>query len=388
MLSDYLNRNSCEKPFREDSKGNSDVEEPLFVASESIQKVEDNNWMPESEGLLQIQIPESFSTETLPIIADEPAKDVAEFPESNLLIIEPAQLPQPIVEDSNENCISDHLPKLITPQKTDPSTIKEEPKDTLKLPNDEVMKESVLTSEIRIENLTINPKLSKVISHPIKNEPKSLTATPLLKAQTFEAPQSSNNLLNLQHFDILNSIGIKSAPKEGDRKGGLVSSNSNVLIEFDDPLHRESSISSNGSRVAEILSQKTDTTFSNDLGQHFESKEMLLPPVQSKVAVDTYETVQQEQSEVIQGIIATLEQQIDEIKRSRRNSVVVKIDLEDGESLNCQITLAQSDVAIRFPMLEENFKTQILNHWESLRRFAETRKLNLAEPQFVDKTSL
>ena len=47
-----------------------------------------------------------------------------------------------------------------------------------------------------------------------------------------------------------------------------------------------------------------------------------------------------------------------------------------------------TDVAIRFPALEESFKMQILNHWESLRKFAQTRQLNLAEPHFIAQTSL
>ena len=151
---------------------------------------------------------------------------------------------------------------------------------------------------------------------------------------------------------------------------------------------RESAISSNGSRVAEVLSQKNDTPFPDDLEQHFESKEAVLPQVQPKVVVNTYEAVQQDRIESIQGMIATLEQQMDEMKRTRRNSVIVKVDLENGESLNCQVTLTRSDVAIRFPALEESFKTQILNHWEALRKFAQTRQLNLEEPHFIAQTSL
>ena len=188
--------------------------------------------------------------------------------------------------------------------------------------------------------------------------------------------------------ELRNNIGIKSAPKGDERKGGFVSSLSTVFTESEDPLHRESAISSNGSRVAEVLSQKDDIPFSKDSEQLLGGKDVVLPQVQPKVAVNTYERVQQDRLETVQGMIATLEQQMDEMKRARRNSVIVKVDLENGESLNCQVTLTRSDVAIRFPALEESFKMQLLNHWESLRKFAQTRQLNLEEPHFIAQTSL
>ena len=215
-----------------------------------------------------------------------------------------------------------------------------------------------------------------------------MIVAPKLNVQTLDSPQNVGNLSNLQYFETWNNVGIKSAPKDGDRKGGFVSSGSTVLTEFEGPLHRDSTISSNGSRVAEVLSQKTDMPSPNDLEQHFEGKESVLPVVQPKVAVNTYETVRQEHAETVQGIIATLEQQMDELKRTRRNSVIVRVDLENGETLKCQVTLSRSDVAIRFPALEESFKMQILNHWESLRKFAQTRQFNLSEPHFIAQTSL
>ncbi len=373
--------NVRERPEREDLK---DEERIFFVPDEGHQIVEDDAEDLEVNDLLGVQIPEKFSTDEVAVVEVEPTKVSTELSEQDTLVcaIDRVQTPEPVEEVSGKSREVDDSPDL--------ATLKADLVATKEAPTSEAMADKVATEEkpqkleVQIETLKANPKMAKSVPIAHKNEIKTQISNP----QSFEGIQNSGHLLNLQHFDAWNNIGIKSAPKGDERKGGFVSSLSTVFTESEDPLHRESAISSNGSRVAEVLSQKDDIPFSKDSEQLLGGKDVVLPQVQPKVAVNTYERVQQDRLETVQGMIATLEQQMDEMKRARRNSVIVKVDLENGESLNCQVTLTRSDVAIRFPALEESFKMQLLNHWESLRKFAQTRQLNLEEPHFIAQTSL
>ena len=384
-VSEYDDKNVQERPVREDLR---DEIGAFLVPNEKQQEPENSGWISEGSTALEPQIPENFSTDDVQVTGDETVKDTSQPLEQNVVAttIDVTQHLKPVVNVSAKENKTEDLRNLAT-DKIDLPEIKSESATTA-IPDKATLEEKPQNLEGRIEPTKMNLKMGKAIPVIPKNEVKTPATMPTLSTQSFDIIQNASNLLNLQHFDVRDNIGIKSALKGGERKGGFVSSLSTVLTESEDPLHRESAISSNGSRVAEVLSQKNDTPFPDDLEQHFESKEAVLPQVQPKVVVNTYEAVQQDRIESIQGMIATLEQQMDEMKRTRRNSVIVKVDLENGESLNCQVTLTRSDVAIRFPALEESFKTQILNHWEALRKFAQTRQLNLEEPHFIAQTSL
>lgn len=387
-VSEYQEEDSYEKPSREVPEEEIHVENMFFIPQESIQKVEDDRWTVGTDVLIEVQKPEDFSNEEVQSIEDVSAEDVVEGLEQSVPVsaIIPEQLAQPAEDVHEEVKVSEDLPSSIT-EKKDLLVAKPETLNTTDI-DKAVEEKATLLSENQNENVKTNPKALKATLSPHKNGAKTSGRVQLPNIQSFDSLQNTGNLLNIQHFDGWNNIGIKSAPKGGERKGGFVSSHLPVSTEAEGPLHRDLAISSNGSRVAEVLSQKTDMPLSNNSEQHLDGQVTVLPTVQPKVAVNTYETVRQEHAETVQGMIATLEQQMDDLKRTRRNSVIVKVDLENGESLNCQVTLARSDVAIRFPALEESFKMQILNHWESLRRFAQTRQLNLSEPHFIAQTSL
>ena len=391
-ISEYREEDSYEAPAKEAPEEGSDV---FLVSPESAQKVEDDRWTVGTDVLLEGQKPEDFSTDEELSLEDESVKDSvdvleqAHVPVSEIVSEQPLQSAKEVHEDVGD--VSEDLTNRTT-EKTDslrvkPKTASAEPENVIR--TDEAVKEEIsLPLETQNENVKANPKIVKPSVVSSKNAGKTSNAIQFPNVPLLESSQNTNHLLNLQHFEGWNNIGIKSAPRGSERKGGFVSSHSPISKEAEGPLHRDLAISSNGSRVAEVLSQKADVPFSNDTEQNFDNQVTILPTVQSKVAVNTYETVRQEHAETVQGMIATLEQQMDDLKRTRRNSVIVKVDLENGESLNCQVTLARSDVAIRFPALEESFKMQILNHWESLRKFAQTRQLNLTEPHFIAQTSL
>ena len=364
------------------TKDNTDT---FSVPDEYLSKEDDSGWLPEVNELAELQIAENFSTDEEQITKDKTAKDPTELPDENnfVSVITTEQRLKPVIKPQKEKGLSENLSDFTT-RKTDLPTIKI---DAIDNSDKGITEETQKFSSVPLEAAKTNSKITKAIS--IAPEGKVKSPAGILNTPAPDALQNASNLVNLQHFDTWNNFGIKSAPRVGDRKGGSVSSVSPALTEVEDPLHRETTISSNGSRVAEVLLQKDDMRYRNDSEQHFEDKEVVLPQqVQPKTAVNTYEEVQQDHLETVQGMIATLEQKMDEIKRTRRNSVIVKVELENGESLNCQVTLSHADVAIRFPALEESFKMQILNHWESLRKFAQTRQLNLAEPHFITQTSL
>lgn len=394
-VSEYSEANTSREPIQEIEVSGISLEETFTIPHEMVPMAEEDRWSVGTEVLLNVQQSEDFSTDEVPLAEDKSVKDSADVLEQSCIsvpIIAPEQTLKPTEKIHQEvDEMSENL-QNVTTEKTDMLVVKPKTEnfETENVTNSEkVVKDAIpLPLESENENVKTSPKIVKPVAVSPKNGMKAPNAIRLSNVSSFETPQNSSNFLNIQHFDGWNNIGIKSAPKGGERKGGFVSPHSTVLTESEGPLHRDLAISSNGSRVAEVLSQKTDGAFVNDLEQNFEGKEVVLPQVQPKVAVNTYETVRQEHAETVQGMIATLEQQMDEMKRTRRNSVIVKVDLENGESLNCQVTLARSDVAIRFPALEENFKMQILNHWESLRKFAQTRQLNLSEPHFIAQTSL
>ena len=393
-VSECREEDSYEKPAQEVPEEESEIENVFLAPQESVQRIEDDRWTVGTDVLSEVQQPEDFSKDEVLSLEDEPVKDLVDVLEQTHIPVSEMvteQTPQP-VKDAHEpvKVVAEDLPNAVT-EKTDSLIVR--PKiasvETENATNADVaIKEEIaLPLETQNETVKANPNIKPVVVSP-KNEVKISKTIQLPNVPLFESLQNTNNLLNLQHFEGWNNIGIKSAPKGSERKGGFVSSHSPISKEAEGPLHRDLAISSNGSRVAEVLSQKADVPFPNNSEQNFDNQVAILPTVQSKVAVNAYETVRQEHAETVQGMIATLEQQMDDLKRTRRNSVIVKVDLENGESLNCQVTLARSDVAIRFPALEESFKMQILNHWESLRKFAQTRQLNLIEPHFIAQTSL
>lgn len=197
-----------------------------------------------------------------------------------------------------------------------------------------------------------------------------------------ESDQNLNDILNIQHRDIKGWVGIKSALKGSDRKDEIVSLHTNIVTAADNLSAQDPINASNGSKAAEILSQKSEVSSADDKDRNFENNENILPMIQHKSMITKYETVEQNSIENIQGMIATLEQQMETLKRTKRNSVILKVDLVNGESFNCQVTLSHAEIAIRFPALEENFKAQILNHWESLKQFAQKHQLRLSDPHF------
>ena len=106
--------------------------------------------------------------------------------------------------------------------------------------------------------------------------------------------------------------------------------------------------------------------------------------ITAKAVVQKYDESRQNYTDTASNVIAVIAEQMDELKRVRRNALNVKIDLENGESLNCQLVVSNENLNVRFPSITEAFKTQLLNHWDQLKRFAEMRNFNLSNPYFVN----
>lgn len=240
---------------------------------------------------------------------------------------------------------------------------------------------SLRKNEVLVDNVKTKEKIPSFL----KNQ-KTATSMPVVGQHSnypaSESDQNLNDILNIQHRDIKGWVGIKSALKGSDRKDEIVSLHTNIVTAADNLSAQDPINASNGSKAAEILSQKSEVSSADDKDRNFENNENILPMIQHKSMITKYETVEQNSIENIQGMIATLEQQMETLKRTKRNSVILKVDLVNGESFNCQVTLSHAEIAIRFPALEENFKAQILNHWESLKQFAQKHQLRLSDPHF------
>lgn len=353
------------------------------ILEEKEQNVEDNSCIQKSNAVFEMQNSETFSTDELGITKDEADENSADGIYQTTST--PVSIPRSESNVSEATKIADGSPDVAT-DKANLLVVKTE--STNVAPRSSAVEEEVETG---FENVKTNSKVSKNFQMIPKNGGKSSEVTQVLSSsstESFLGKPSTSNLFEFQRFETWNNFGIKSALKGDERKGGFVSPYSNSLKTSENSFPQDPSKTSSGSMVAEVLSQKPDMPFLKNLEQHFEGGEAVSTGVQPKIAVNAYETIQQNHIEDVQGIIATLEQKMDELKRSRRNSATVKIDLENGESLNCHVTLVNSDVTVRFSALEENFKAQILKHWEFLRNFAQIRRLNLSDPYFNTQVSL
>lgn len=195
-----------------------------------------------------------------------------------------------------------------------------------------------------------------------------------------------DKFVQIKNLDITRNFGTDHALKSGKIKVGIVSTKQ--ISSFDVERHQKlkiaeqdvqqaSDASSNKNAENRILFLRQDNLI-------FKQEESTTLP---KVVMQKYDEVRQNYTDSVNGVIAAISEQVEELKRVRRNSLNVKIDLANGESLNCQLVLSKENLNVRFPTMAEDFKAQIIEHWNQLKHFAKERNFNLLTPFFANPLS-
>ena len=202
--------------------------------------------------------------------------------------------------------------------------------------------------------------------------------------------QKSSDLVDkfvpVKNLEFPRTIGINSALNEDKVKVGIVSTKQ-INFFNTEGTHKHSvpeqdiqqALESTSHESAEyrISSSRQDTLA-------FKQDETSMAP---KMSIQKYDEARENYTDTASSVIAAISEQMDELKRIRRNSLNVKIDLANGESLNCQLVLSNENLNVRFPSMAEAFKNQILEHWHQLKQFAEERNFNLSTPFFANPLS-
>ncbi len=195
-------------------------------------------------------------------------------------------------------------------------------------------------------------------------------------------PAGFDKFVQTKNLDFLRNIGINSASYKDKEKEGIVSvkqvnsfkvENCQKHTTFEDSRSQEL-----GTPLSENLEHSFSSSRQDSLG--IRQEESLVTP---RTVVQKYDEIRQNYADSVSGVIAAISDQMDELKRVRRNALNVKVDLENGESLNCQLVVSKDNLDVRFSAIADGLKTQILNHWEQLKRFAEMRNFNLSNPYFI-----
>ena len=211
------------------------------------------------------------------------------------------------------------------------------------------------------------------ISSPSSENPVPVEAQSLAKIQStqYEIPRGV--------------FGIKHAQNLGNIEGNFVSKKN---VEIDSSSEQKQSVVVGKTLAKIFVEEQNQDNGSVKLETHIKHHNVIDFPVSHKTVQGKYEEGQCNYTDPSNEIIAAIAQQVDTMKRGRRNSVIVKVDLENGESLNCQVALSDSNVEVRFPSLELAFKEQILSHWGQLKQVAAAKNLNLVNPFFNNHLTL
>ena len=254
----------------------------------------------------------------------------------------------------------------------------------------------LINEEIVFENQGIvNDDLQKITKPKINAEINSEKSSvkqgkiPNVNDNVYISQKSSDlvdKFVPVKNLEFPRTIGINSALNEDKVKVGIVSTKQ-INFFNTEGTHKHSvpeqdiqqalESSSHESTEYRISSSRQDTLV-------FKQDETIMTP---KTIIQKYDEARENYTDTASSIIAAISEQMDELKRIRRNALNVKIDLANGESLNCQLILANENLNVRFPSMAEAFKNQILEHWHQLKQFAEERNFNLSTPFFANPLS-
>ena len=185
--------------------------------------------------------------------------------------------------------------------------------------------------------------------------------------------------------DLKNIFGIKFAAGEDKNKTLMLHTKTGPYSEKANLEAKELKIK-NSPKEDSLSFKSSDYFFKTEKATNrFSTNGLTQEPqeILQKVALQKYDVTSKSYIDSAQETIATLVQQMDDMKRFKRNVVQVKIDLENGESVNCQLTILADNLNIRFSSMEESFKERILQHWDMLKTTAERHHLLLQTPSFI-----
>jgi|GEM_PF-6546425 len=246
--------------------------------------------------------------------------------------------------------------------------------DKLEVINEDFQK--VAKNKAHVENfsakISMKPGLEPMVSDPVYLAQKS--------------SDIGDKSVQPKNLEFLRTIGTNSALNEDKIKVGIVSTKQiNSFNVGNSPKHK--TLEQNVQQALETSSHETTEYRVSSSRQDtltFKQDENTVAP---KAIIQKYDEVRENYTDTASNVIAAISEQMDELKRIRRNSLNVKIDLENGESLNCQLIVSKENLNVRFPSMAEAFKTQILEHWHQLKQFAEERNFNLSTPYFANPLS-
>ena len=246
--------------------------------------------------------------------------------------------------------------------------------DKLEVINEDFQK--VAKNKAHVENfsakISMKPGLEPMVNDPVYVSQKSSDLV--------------DKFVPVKNLEFPHTIGINSALNEDKVKVGIVSTKQ-INFFNTEGTHKHSvpeqdiqqalESTSHESTEYRISSSRQDTLA-------FKQDETSMAP---KTSIQKYDEARENYTDTASSVIAAISEQMDELKRIRRNSLNVKIDLANGESLNCQLILSNENLNVRFPSMAEAFKNQILEHWHQLKQFAEERNFNLSTPFFANPLS-
>lgn len=304
--------------------------------------------------------------------------------ENEAIIIEARNAPINHEEKKNFNEIT-HIPFVVETQNNFQAVngeeiLTEEDKLSDVMPKAfESEEKEVIPQEIK-HKIGLDKKTAKVPVQKIKE----LVASNILTQQ--KPVNVFDKFAQIKNLDFSRNFGTDHALKNDKIKVGIVSTKqiSSFNVEGSQK-HRMTE--QNVQQALEISSQENAENRISSLRQDtliFKQEENSTAP---KIVIQKYDEARQNYTDSVSGVIAAISEQMEELKRVRRNSLNVKIDLANGESLNCQLVLSKENLNVRFPSMAEAFKTQLLEHWHQLKQFAEERNFNLSTPYFANPLS-
>lgn len=243
----------------------------------------------------------------------------------------------------------------------------------------ETLEKDTIPQEIK-HKIDLQKESTKVSNQKIKDLVSNNASTQQKTVNVLDKLAQNKNL------DFARNFGTDHAFEKSKTKVGIVSTKRISLVNVaGNQKHRM--VEQNFQKALDASSYENDENRTSSSRQDtliFKQEESITAP---KIVIQKYDEARQNYTDSVSGVIAAISEQMEELKRVRRNSLNVKIDLANGESLNCQLILSKENLNVRFPSIAEAFKTQLLERWQQLKQFAEERKFNLSTPFFANSLS-
>ena len=86
--------------------------------------------------------------------------------------------------------------------------------------------------------------------------------------------------------------------------------------------------------------------------------------------------------DTVRGAIPAIINQIDELKKYRNKSLPLKIDLSDGQTIECRMSILDNTLSIQFDEMDTDLMSSLKDGWHWLSSEAAKRHINLKKPAF------